>query len=303
MFASSGWWGHALPYCESDAYACTYTVAQDAYYLAAGGTSYVAPQIAGLMALINQKTNARQGQADYTLYNLAAQEYGTPSSPNTANLASCSGSAQGASVGTSCIFRDIAADTPALQTGTNASLFITNGLIASNIVEPCKASGSGSITDCYRTVGTDTYGLTTIPGAASSTYGYFVGAGYDIVTGLGSVNIANLVNNWDDGHACLHQRDRASHQHVERHRLHQRHPDRHRYGPRPRRSRGPCRRGDLLHRFHLRHQPWHRDHQPQLHRHRRKHLLQRRCVSCGSRQLAQRRQQQPHRLLPRRRSQ
>ena len=39
--------------------------------MAAGGTSFVAPQVAGLIALVNQKTNARQGQANYTLYALA----------------------------------------------------------------------------------------------------------------------------------------------------------------------------------------------------------------------------------------
>jgi subtilase family serine protease len=180
LFAASGFWGHFMPFCESDVAACTADPNTDQ---GAGGTSFVAPQIAGLMALINQKTGARQGQADYTLYNLATQEYGTPGSPNTSNLSTCSGSAQGANVGATCIFRDIAADTPSLQGGT----------IASEIVQPCVY---GAITDCYIATSGDTYGLSSIPGAASSTLAYYAGAGYDMTTGLGSVNIANLVNNW-----------------------------------------------------------------------------------------------------------
>ena len=60
--------------------------------MAAGGTSFVAPQVAGLIALVNQKTNARQGQANYTLYALATAEYGTTSNANTSGLKACNGS-------------------------------------------------------------------------------------------------------------------------------------------------------------------------------------------------------------------
>ncbi len=161
LFAGNGFWGHALPYCESDQYTCDYsTNASDAYQLEAGGTSYVAPQIAGILALLNQSTGQLQGQANYTLYGLATQEYGTASTPNTANLSACSGSAQGASISTSCIFQDIAADTPSLQGGT----------IASNIVEPCTYA---SVTDCYRAVKADATGLSAVTGAThSSTLAY-----------------------------------------------------------------------------------------------------------------------------------
>jgi hypothetical protein len=183
LFAANGLWNHNLPFCESDVAACTTNPVVDS---GAGGTSFVAPQLAGLMALINQKTASRQGQADYTLYNLAAQEYGTPGSPNS-NLTNCSGSAKGASVGASCIFRDIAADTPSLQGET----------IASNNVEPCLVGNtSGNYSDCYAATPGDEIGLTSVPGPASSTLAYYAGAGYDLTTGLGSVNIYNLVENW-----------------------------------------------------------------------------------------------------------
>ena len=183
MFAASGVWGHLLPYCQADngtAGACSSATTT----AGAGGTSFVAPQLAGLMALIDQKTGDRQGQADYTLYALAAAEYGTISTANTANLASCSGSAQGANVGSTCIFRDIAADTPSLQGGT----------IASDTIQPC-TFGDTTDVDCYRSKSTDTYGLSSA-GNDSPTLAYQSGAGYDLTTGLGSVNVANLVNGW-----------------------------------------------------------------------------------------------------------
>ena len=42
-----------------------------------GGTSASAPAFAGMLALIEQKTGGRLGQADYELYNLAKSEYST----------------------------------------------------------------------------------------------------------------------------------------------------------------------------------------------------------------------------------
>jgi hypothetical protein len=184
LFASNGWWGHYLPYCESDVDACTLTN-YDAGDLGAGGTSFVAPQLAGLMALISQKTGDRQGQADYTLYNLAAQQYGTPGSPS-ANLTACSGSgvATGQRPPSSCYFYDISNDMPSLQSGT-----ITPG-----IYQPCLATDI----DCYKGSGT-TYGVNVVPGttATSGILGYTASPGYDDATGLGSLNFYGLVEGWN----------------------------------------------------------------------------------------------------------
>jgi uncharacterized repeat protein (TIGR01451 family) len=183
FFASAGWWGHFLPFCESDlGYPCDF--ATDAFAQGAGGTSFVAPQIAGLMALVNQQTNSRQGVANYTLYNLATAEYGTVSAPNGANLSSCSGSGQGAAVGSTCIFRDIANDTPSLQGGT----------ITSGIVQPCM---DAYVTNCYAPDG-ETYGLSAV-GDHTSTLAYETAQGYDDATGLGSANVYNLVMGWNHG--------------------------------------------------------------------------------------------------------
>jgi hypothetical protein len=87
-------------------------------------------------------------------------------------------------VESTCIFRDIAADTPSLQGGT----------IASATLEPCYASFAP---DCYTGGGSGPYGISSVPGAPASTLAYYAGAGYDLTTGLGSVNIERLVEYWD----------------------------------------------------------------------------------------------------------
>ena len=107
-----------------------------------GGTSAATPSFAGLMALVVQKTGQRQGQANYTLYRLAA----------TQNLGQCNGSSTAILTGGSaCIFNDV------------------------------------------------TVGNNAVPGEAN--YGtlnaqYQAGVGYDLATGLGSVNATNMVNGW-----------------------------------------------------------------------------------------------------------
>ena len=191
FFASNGWWGHALVYCQSDTgYSCNFSNTgsdTNAYNLAAGGTSFVAPQINGMMALIVQKTGARQGVANYTLYNLGTLEYGTPKTPNNTNLTNCSGSGQaGTAVGANCIFHDIAGDTPNPWQG---------GTLTSDIIQPCVYS---FVQNCYRSSSSYTYGLSSIgTHPAKDSPAYPTSHGYDAATGLGSPNIANLVNNWN----------------------------------------------------------------------------------------------------------
>ncbi len=113
-----------------------------------GGTSASTPIFAGIMALINQKTGSRQGNANYVFYPLAAQ-----------SGASCDSSV---THGGSCIFEDV-----------------TKGTIAMACV-----TGSPN---CVTSTTGDQNGVLS---------GYAATAGYDLATGLGSVNVANLVNNW-----------------------------------------------------------------------------------------------------------
>ncbi len=184
LFASNFIYSHALAVCQSDlGYACDMSNSNAAQTMAGGGTSFVAPQIAGLIALVNQKTNERQGQANYTLYALAASEYGSPTAPNNASLTSCNGSLKGNAVGTSCMFYDV-----------NAVPKSTSGTIADSIAQPCAAGTPNCVVSSKK----DAFGLLS-SSATSQVAAYPAGKGYDLATGLGSINFANLVNGWTVG--------------------------------------------------------------------------------------------------------
>lgn len=135
------------------------------------GTSVSAPAFAGIVALVVQKTGQRQGNVNYVLYAMAAAAAGS----NTY----CTSDA--AAVGdTSCVFYDT-------TMGHNAAgAEITPG---NNSVE-CE----GGSPDCSSTVA-GSYGIMVDPNSPS-TPAWTTSTGYDMATGLGSVNVANLVNNW-----------------------------------------------------------------------------------------------------------
>jgi hypothetical protein len=122
-----------------------------------GGTSAAAPVFAAIMALVNQKTGARQGNADYVLYNLAAQ-------PG----ASCNSTTAPAN-GSNCVFYDV-----------------TKG----NDSVPC-AAGSPNC----GTAAAGGYGILVDPNNPTVP-AWTTTPGYDLATGLGSVNAANLVKAW-----------------------------------------------------------------------------------------------------------
>ena len=165
LFASNGFWGHAYVECYSDiangGSPCTGT--PDNWTLL-GGTSISAPILAGVQALINHKTGATQGNPNYVYYQLAATEYGSGGS------SSCN-SSNGSSVGSSCIFYDV-----------------TQG----DIVVNCFGF------DCYGATGTTSsfyYGVLSTSSSTNSP-AYRATTGWDFATGIGTVNVANLVNAW-----------------------------------------------------------------------------------------------------------
>ncbi len=153
LFAGNNFLGAFYIFCEADLLPSGSCDLNPPYmdFLGAGGTSFASPNFAGIMALVNQKTQSRQGNANFVFYKLAAEE----------NLANCNsdGSPLPAS---NCIFNDVTA-------GTNTV--------------PCVA-GSPNCTTGGESV---PIGILT---------GYNSGVGYDFTSGLGSVNAANLVNNW-----------------------------------------------------------------------------------------------------------
>lgn len=109
---------------------------------------------------MNQKTGARQGNPDPVFYNLAATEYAV------GGTITCN-SSRGNGVASSCIFYDV-----------------TLGDMDVN------CSG---VDNCYGPSGN--YGvLSTSNSRYSKAYG--AGVGWDFATGIGTVNVTNLVNAW-----------------------------------------------------------------------------------------------------------
>jgi len=172
LFAASGFYGHALIYCMSDASElgspCDYTNPDDVIYNSGGGTSFAAPAMAGIQALINQATGDAHGNIDPTLYEIANKEYGTNTSPNVSGLLSCN-SSNGTAIGASCVFNDV-----------------TQG----NNNVPCFAGTS----DCYSEANANKLGVLSSGGSASLEVAWQTNQGYDYGTGLGTVNASNLVD-------------------------------------------------------------------------------------------------------------
>ncbi len=121
-----------------------------------GGTSASSPAFAAIMALINQN-NGRQGNANPVLYKIAA----------TAGQ-SCNSSTEGLS-GSTCAFNDV-----------------TKG----NNSVPC----AGTSPNCSSTTAGATGVL--VSAASPTTPAWTTAAGYDLATGLGSVNVTNLATQW-----------------------------------------------------------------------------------------------------------
>jgi subtilase family serine protease len=170
LFAANGVFGHFLVYCLTDAAEggkpCTYTNADDTLVLAAGGTSFASPSMAGIQALINQKMGSPQGNPNYTYYKFAAAEAGPRGS---ARCNSSGGTVQSPVLPQpGCIFNDV-----------------TQG----DIVVNCEGTD-----DCFGSNGTNQGSLSV--SSTSYTPAYAAGTGWDFATGLGTVNAYNLVTAW-----------------------------------------------------------------------------------------------------------
>jgi Pro-kumamolisin, activation domain/Bacterial Ig-like domain (group 3) len=151
LFASNGFNGTGYIVCESDQIqgSCSLTNGQ---FLGFGGTSVSSPAFAGIMALINQKTGERQGNANFVFYKMAA-----------AAGNSCDSATVPSTGPNNCVFYDI-------PTGSTIAMACAKGS------PNCTTSSSG-----------DQIGVLS---------GFSTGTGYDQATGLGSVNVDNLVNQW-----------------------------------------------------------------------------------------------------------
>src|SRR6266567_4705771 len=125
-------------------------------FFGAGGTSASSPALAGIMALINQN-NGRQGNANPVLYRIAAT-----------SGQSCNSSTE-ALTGSTCAFNDV-----------------TKG----NNSVPC----AGTSPNCSSTTSGTNGVLVSL--ASPTIPAWTTAIGYDLATGLGSVNVTNLATQW-----------------------------------------------------------------------------------------------------------
>jgi subtilase family serine protease len=147
LFAGDGLNASAYLVCETDIYeGCA---GETESLVPVGGTSASAPTFAGIMAMIVQLTQSRQGNANYVFYPFAAQPGASCDSTGT--------------ITSSCVFYDVTVGTIAM---------------------PCTPGTPDCVTN-------------TVGDQAGVLSGYGTTSGFDLATGLGSVNAANLANHWD----------------------------------------------------------------------------------------------------------
>lgn len=163
LLAATGMWGHAYVFCFSDpsVNGSTSCAGDPSTWTTGGGTSFAAPAMAGIQALVNQFVGGPQGNPNAVYYKLAA------ASMSTTGMAACDAS-KGNAVAGSCIFHDVTA-------GDNDA--------------PCNPNTP----NCFAPSGT-----VGVLSTSTTAYqpAYQAAPGWDFATGLGSVNAYNLAMNW-----------------------------------------------------------------------------------------------------------
>jgi len=170
LFASNGVWGSFYLECMSDVSegGAPCTVRNDAVVQGGGGTSFSAPSMAGIQALINQKYG-RQGNANYVYYALARRQF------SQYNAYACDASrTDGDLPAAGCIFHDV----------TRGDMDI-----------PCGQNPDGRFYDCFGALGSNVIGELSSSDSKKEP-AYPATFGYDLATGLGSVDATNLFNAW-----------------------------------------------------------------------------------------------------------
>ncbi len=168
LFAANGIWNHFYLYCMSNTaesgVPCDFGNATDFFGSAAGGTSFSAPDFAGIAALIAQYDGGRIGNVAPRLYQIASLQFADP-----VTVKSCNAS-NGNAVSPICVFNDV-----------------TKGDISSACAAGtpnCAINGNAT-----KGIGVLSLATPTDPAFPSTT-------GYDLATGLGTVNVTNLIVNY-----------------------------------------------------------------------------------------------------------
>jgi hypothetical protein len=171
LFASNGNNGVAVIVCQADdpnnqnGASCSLNSPFSDFSLV-GGTSAATPPFGAIVALLNQAAGGqRQGNVNFGLYSLAAGDTNYTGGSCNSSLPATPNSA--------CIFNDV-----------------TKGNIGVACVKGSTSNVDGSTTWCQGS-GTN-FGVTV----ANNSVAYGAGPEYDVATGLGSVNVTNLLAAW-----------------------------------------------------------------------------------------------------------
>ena len=164
LYAGDGYANSFYVLCEADSLPAGTSSCQNnsgsVNFMGVGGTSASVQAFGGIMTLVNQKYGP-QGVANYVLYPLAAKA--GASCASTAAMAPTASSS-------SCVFYDT-------QTGNNSVACVADSPNCSDQT----VTGTG-------------YGILV---NNSNQAAWTTNAGFDLATGLGTVNVANLVSQWN----------------------------------------------------------------------------------------------------------
>jgi subtilase family serine protease len=166
LFAGTGIWGHYYVFCYTNTRnggaPCT---GDPSTWAGAGGTSFGSPIMAGIQALINQKTGSAQGNPNIVYYRLAS------------GGAVCDSSA-GDNPSSACIFHNVTQGDIAVNCGGSQNCFgDAGGIGVGRRAQPAMTGALSLSADSYSPA-------------------FTTGSGWNFATGLGSINVANLINNW-----------------------------------------------------------------------------------------------------------
>jgi subtilase family serine protease len=171
LFASDGLQSKSFyVVCEKDAVSSNSCSSTGSFsFIGVGGTSASAPSFAGILALIEQSertrvpgSSGRQGNANFVLYKIA-QTAGNSCSSSSRTVPTVPPPA-------GCVFNDVTKG--------------NNSVPCAGASPNCSSTTSGTNGVLFSTIGT------------TKTPAFTTTAGYDLATGLGSVNVANLASAW-----------------------------------------------------------------------------------------------------------
>ena len=178
LFAANGIWNHFYEYCMSDpsegGSPCDYTNVNDVFANAAGGTSFSSPAFAGIAALVQAALQGAGpvfplGNPAPVLYKIAQAQFETP-----LGLSQCN-SERGNKISPICVFNYV-------TVGDNSA--------------PCAKGTTACISSSASTKGIGVLGAVV---GGKRVYAYPAGTGYSLATGLGTVNVTNLLYNYYPG--------------------------------------------------------------------------------------------------------